>query len=185
METATEVISKDEKAASNDATKIALRELVRLRGGGTDTDPLEAAVRLIAGGDDPYEWAVRQLMAPAQLPDRVGEPKKRGRKAGTETPEDAKVPDVEVLMSLGACEGPVRAPQWVKEHNAGSFPISKDGFYARLKRLEAYGKVLKVEEATVPTTFYGREVTMKVKLYSLTADWDSHLVNGRIPGGAA
>ena len=158
--------------------EVTLRGILENHFGIVDeANPLAAAAR-VAGYRDEYDALSRIVMAVA-----VGEVRKPAAKAmaapgtkGRETEEDAKIPDDELLLVLATGledqPGGVSGPDWFRELTktfeelGGKMSMTKDGFYARLKKLVARGQV-KTSTAQVQKKLYGKLVVANVTLYSL------------------
>ena len=164
-----------------------LRGLLKLQFGIAETaNPLGEAARL-AGYKNEWNLALAALVG------RVGETRvaqreriakntrERKRKNGLpveETEADKKIHDDELLLVLSALleDSPevvgVRGPEWYRhllvafEDLGGTMEMTKDGFYARVAKLVANGKV-RSSQSKMPTKLYGRDVLMNVTLYSL------------------
>ena len=164
-----------------------LKGLLELQFGIVDAaNPLAAAAKA-AGYEDEYDMALAVLLgkvtaARVRLRERLNrvanDGKRRRGEPVAETEEDKKVPDDEFTLVLAAlleqdpgCGG-VRGPTWYQavlaafEELGGTMTSTKDGFYARAKRLVESGKVV-AKQVKQPKRLYGRDVLMNVTLYSL------------------
>ena len=165
------------------SAEVTLRGILENHFGIVDeANPLAAAAR-VAGYRDEYDALSRIVMAVAV---GGGEARKPAAKAvaapgikGRETEEDAKIPDDELLLVLAAGledqPGGVSGPDWFRELTktfedlGGKMSMTKDGFYARLKKLVARGQV-KTSTAQMQKKLYGKLVVANVTLYSLPAE---------------
>ena len=166
-----------------------LRGLLKFKFGIADADsvanPLEAAAKA-AGYLDEYDMALSALIKGGRVDERCGKTvaenaRRRRVKAErpvVETAEESKIPDDELILVLSAMtedDPAVRGPDWFRELTStfeqlgGKMTMTKDGFYARVKKLVASGKVTSTE-ARVPQKLYGREVVANVTLYSLPTE---------------
>lgn len=162
--------------------------MLKFQFGVADADsvanPLAAAAKA-AGYEDEYDMALSVLFgrgAKAAVPERRGKGaavnarRRRVRAAANEeTEEDKKVPDDEFLLELSAMledsPGGARGTEWYRGlvktlAGIGTMTMTKEGFYARVAKLVASGKV-RSSQSKMPTKLYGRDVLMNVTLYSL------------------
>lgn len=182
------------------ARETTLRGLLKFQFGVADADsvanPLAAAAKA-AGYEDEYDMALSVLFgrgAKAAVPERRGKGaavnarRRRVRAAnpGEETEEDKKVPDDEFLLELSAMledsPGGARGTEWYRGlvktlAGIGTMTMTKDGFYARVAKLVANGKV-RSSQSKMPTKLYGRDVLMNVTLYSLPEETTPAKIGG-------
>ncbi len=167
--------------------EVTLRGILQNHFGIVDeANPLAAAAR-VAGYRDEYDALTRIAMAVAV---DGGEARKPAAKAvaapwikGRETVEDAKIPDDELLLVLAAeverKPNGVSGPDWFRELTktfedlGGTMSMTKDGFYARIKKLVARGQV-KTSTAQMEKKLYGKLVVANVTLYSLPVEGAAH-----------
>ena len=161
----------NESAAAQGITiDVGLRAVLQYRYGVVNAaNPLTEGAKVL-GYENEYDMVFQLLTAGA-----VAVQKKKAVK-GTETTDDAKVPDDELLLVLSAMledePAGVRGPDWFRELSknfdelGGRMSMTKDGFYARIKKLVAGGQV-KTSTAPMATKIYGKSVTANVTLYSL------------------
>lgn len=167
----------NESAAAQGITiDVGLRAVLQYRYGVVNAaNPLTEGAKVL-GYENEYDMVFQLLTAGAGA---VQKKKAVKGTPGRETTDDAKVPDDELLLVLSAMledePAGVRGPDWFRELSknfdelGGRMSMTKDGFYARIKKLVAGGQV-KAVEVKVPQKLYGRDVMANVTLYSLPAE---------------
>ena len=167
----------NESAAAQGITiDVGLRAVLQYRYGVVNAaNPLTEGAKVL-GYENEYDMVFQLLTAGAGA---VQKKKAVKGTPGRETTDDAKVPDDELLLVLSAMledePAGVRGPDWFRELSknfdelGGRMSMTKDGFYARIKKLVAEGQV-KTSTAPMATKIYGKLVMANVTLYSLPAE---------------
>ena len=167
----------------HDEREATLRGLLKFQFGVADAESVAnplAAAATAAGYADEYDMALSVLCARPGKSAVVNARRRRvkSERPVAETAEEAKIPDDELLLVLESLDDQltgVRGPDWYRELTSafeklgGKMSMTKDGFYARVKKLVESGKV-KAVEVKVPQKLYGRDVLATVTLYSLPAE---------------
>lgn len=151
--------------------EVGLRAVLQFRYGIVNAaNPLTAGAKVL-GYENEYDMVFRLLTggANAEKPKAKGAP-------GRETPEEAKIPDDELLLALeGLLEDTpagVSGPDWYNglmkafADLGGTMEMTKTSFYARVKKMAATGAV-KTSVTPMAKKMFGRSIMANVTMYTL------------------